>query len=571
MSFFKTVYSVILALSLSACGDGGSDKRGEAVMDKSRVEVATKQGRVRGAWLDAEKRLVIFKAIPFAEPPVGDLRWVPPKPPQSWEGVRDATQYSKQCMQVVPKPGEPSFAIEVVKGLGLDEATEAFVIDRLNNAPRPEISEDCLYLNVTTPALDEAASLPVMVWIHGGSHRGGSADNPMYRSRAIPEKGIVLVTINYRLGIFGYMAHPAITSDDPRGVSGNYGILDQIAALEWVKANISEFGGDPDNVTIFGESAGGQAVSELMASPLADGLYHKAIMQSGVYSWNPVHMDKGAEGLPSSYELAEQFFEASGLAGKDATAEDLRALDATDIIEALRALPAMNVFLPSADGLVQPSTVGEAILRAKTRGVPILLGYNADEGTLFYPWFKRPTRLDYDYPKDHAERMARFKEVFQDDAAALIAAYGLDDEAIARQGEIDMLGDDSYGLPTRMMADGHAQRGLPVYLYHFRRTPPGEGQTAGAHHASEISFVFDTHSLPITDGDKQLTEAMTAYWANFAKTGNPNNEEGLTNWPLYTPETREWLVLDHDVHVEHDVRKEKLDALESTFIRLLND
>ena len=431
------------------------------------------------------------------------------------------------------------------------------------------MSEDCLFLNLTTPNMAPAKNLPVMVWFHGGSHQTGAASSPTYQSTKLPQQGIVLVTANYRLGPFGYLAHPALSANDPNGVSSNYGILDQIAALRWIQDNIAAFGGDPNNVTIFGESAGAQAVSELMASPLADGLYHKAIMQSGVYSWHPIGLKRGFRGIPSAEVIGQSFFALNGLATMTASAQELRAISSDTILNAaISDRRFLGAFLPVADGYVQPDRVLNLILDEKTAPVPILLGYNADEGSLFYQWYQRATRMNHEFPSELPARLARFREVFRDDSEVLIKAYGLDDPERYKSGEADMLGDDSYGVHTRLLADAHAMRELPVYVYQFRRTPPRVGQTAGAHHAAEIPFVFDTHYLELNRAGKRLTDTMVAYWTNFAKYGNPNSDT-IPEWPAYDTKTKRWMILDNEISIEADVRKEKLDAIENTYLGIM--
>ena len=535
------------------------------ILESPKAEV--EQGRLSGLWQKTDEDLLaVFRGVPFAAPPLGRLRWAAPAEPLLWADEKDATEFGAQCMQ---SSSLSLFTESVIRGQGLPESEAQAVMSALASNTPPPMSEDCLFLNLTTLNMAPAKNLPVMVWFHGGSHQTGNASSPTYQSTKLPQQGIVLVTANYRLGPFGYLAHPALSANDPNGVSSNYGILDQIAALRWIQDNIAAFGGDPNNVTIFGESAGAQAVSELMASPLADGLYHKAIMQSGVYSWHPIGLKRGFRGIPSAEVIGQSFFALNGLATMTASAQELRAISSDAILNAaISDRRFLGAFLPVADGYVQPDRVLNLILDEKTAPVPILLGYNADEGSLFYQWYQRATRMNHEFPNELPARLARFREVFSDDAEMLIQAYGLDEPERYKYGEADMLGDDSYGVHTRLLADAHAMRELPVYVYQFRRTPPRVGQTAGAHHAAEIPFVFDTHYLPLNRAGKRLTDTMVAYWTNFAKYGDPNSD-AIPEWPAYDTKTKRWMILDNEISVEADVRKEKLDAIENTYLGIM--
>ena len=535
------------------------------ILKPPRAEV--EQGRLSGLWQKTDEDLLaVFRGVPFAAPPLGRLRWAAPASPLPWSNEKDGTEFGAQCMQ---SSSLSLFTESLVRGQGLPESEAQAVISALASRTPPPMSEDCLFLNLTTSNMVPAKNLPVMVWFHGGSHQTGNASSPTYQSTKLPQQGIVLVTANYRLGPFGYLAHPALSANDPNGVSSNYGILDQIAALRWIQDNIVAFGGDPNNVTIFGESAGAQAVSELMASPLADRLYHKAIMQSGVYSWHPIGLKHGFRGIPSAEVIGQSFFALNGLATMTASAAELRAISSDAILNAaISDRRFLGAFLPVADGYVQPDRVLNLILDEKTAPVPILLGYNADEGSLFYQWYQRATRMNHEFPNELPARLARFREVFSDDAEMLIQAYGLDEPERYKYGEADMLGDDSYGVHTRLLADAHAMRELPVYVYQFRRTPPRVGQTAGAHHAAEIPFVFDTHYLPLNPTGKRLTDTMVAYWTNFAKYGDPNSD-AIPEWPAYDTKTKRWMILDNEISVEANVRKEKLDAIENTYLGIM--
>jgi para-nitrobenzyl esterase len=415
---------------------------------------------------------------------------------------------------------------------------------------------------VRTANRGKARLQPVMVWIHGGSHQAGAGSSAYYQANGLVEHGVVLVTINYRLGPFGYLAHPALTEES--GTSGNYGLLDQVAALRWVKQNIVRFGGDPNNVTIFGESAGAQSVSELMATPLADGLYEKAILQSGVSSYNALHLSRSAlPNVRSSEDVGEEFL--STLVDSTATADRLRAIPSGAIIDRVQVRQDLvKYFLPTVDGRVLPLPIGEAIRDGGANRVPILAGYNADEGTLFYDETRSPTLLLPNISGSLEQREAMLEGVFGvNSAKALQALYGMTSLESWDRGARKMLGDDWFGVHTRFLARANVEAGQPTWLYHFTRTPIGNSQTLGAHHAAEIPFVFDSHIslLPTNADDRDLTDAMMAYWTNFARTGNPNGS-GLPDWPAYEPDSDLWLELGREIKRISGLRARKLDILE---------
>jgi para-nitrobenzyl esterase len=442
----------------------------------------------------------------------------------------------------------------------------------LESAPPPPESEDCLFLNVRSANVGGTELQPVMVWIHGGSHQSGAGSQSIYQANQLVENGVVLVTINYRLGVFGYIAHPALSASDPRGVSGNYGLLDQVAALAWIRDNIESFGGDPDNVTIFGESAGAQSVTEIMSTPLSQGLFHKAILQSGASTYNANGLTTAIDGRLTMHEAGLEFFD--GLVDADADAAELRALPAADIIAHIPNKMHLGGYaLPTVDGLVIPKLMGEAIGDGSVHNVPILAGYNADEGTLFYDSIQRPTVLVPEFPEALEDRLAFLTEIYGDaDAEALIDLYGLDAPDAYQRAETDMLGDDLFGVHMRHLATGNAAQGEPTYLYHFTRVPPSKTQTIGAFHAAEIFFVFNSHSplSGLSDPDKALTEAMGLYWTNFAKTGDPNGP-GLIEWPRYDRASDQWMTFNPSIEVKTGVRADKLDIMERALVRRVAD
>ncbi len=539
------------ALLLASCG----------AQEAELSEVlATPQGPVQGVLSD-DPDIVSYQGIPFAAPPVGDLRWRPPAPAPRWTETRDASQFGARCMQ--PAGTEDGFVARLIDGHGLS-ALKSFAIKRVVAAQTPApMSEDCLYLNVRTDTgLTDA---PVMVWIHGGGHQFGSADFPYYQANGLVEHGVVLVTINYRLGAFGYMAHPALSADDPRGVSGNYGSLDQVAALKWVRDNISAYGGDPDNVTVFGESAGAWSVTEMMSTPLASGLFHRAIAQSGASTYHMSQLDGPdapvPEGWPSGHANGVRVADALGLDGP--AAAELRAVPAQTIMDNLPD-DAADGFHHIRDGVVFPQSVGLAFATGQINAVPFMAGYNSDEGTLFFPDDPQPSVwLEGLEPGSREELETRLREAYPNTAGELLDAYPLheDFEAAGTQ----WMGDEIFGTNVRFALRANAEAGAPSWAYFFSRVPPSDKQTLGAFHAAEIPFVFDSHEavLGITDDDAALTDVMTGYWANFARNGDPNGE-GLPDWPEHAGGN--WMHLSANTGrpvaaLEQGVRKEKLDLL----------
>ena len=430
-----------------------------------------------------------FKAIPYAAPPVGALRWRPPEPAPGWSGVRDATKVGVICLQRY-------------------NATDNGV------GPLPA-SEDCLTLNVWTPARPHPR-LPVMVWIHGGGFVNGSGTAALYDGSALARQGVVVVTLNYRLGRFGFFAHPALSAESPTGPLANYGLMDQIAALRWVQDNIAAFGGDPGQVTIFGESAGGIAVNTLMASPSARGLFSKAIVESGAgRSVYPRLARLNTTSEPSAEDRGVAFLKSIGVEAKDAAA--LRAIPA----EAIAAAPDPSVFDgfgPIIDGRLVPMSVPDAFAQALEAQVPYIVGSNSLEFPI--PAAQLPGALT---------AMLRLPPPAQ---AGLAAAYP--DRAAY---EAHVLSDIIFGEPARYLAGLHAANGQPTWLYRFSALSPSmRGKLAGAPHASEREYVFETLSAspwPTGGDDAKVAAAMSGYWTSFAKRGDPNGG-GRPKWPGFT-------------------------------------
>jgi para-nitrobenzyl esterase len=513
--------------------------------DKGPTEVFnTPSGQISGVWT-ADDGIANFMGIPFAEAPVGDLRWKPTVSKTSWDGVLKADQFGNRCMQSTLKT-DNSYAERLVRGLGLSWFKTELAVSIIKNSEGAPVDEDCLYLNIRTPeAGNTSAKLPVMVWIHGGSHIGGSGSDDLYQSNALVKEGVVLVTINYRLGIFGYLAHPALSADSDMGVSGNYGLLDQIEALKWLQNNIEAFGGDKNNVTLFGESAGAWAVTEIMASPLAKGLVHKAIGESGASS--TLHHLRTTPAAPHSGEGEGVKIAAAFGVTEDMTAADMRKIPASDIQTAQDTYGGYTgVLHPIVDGWSMPRAASLIFADGEQANIPFLTGGNADEATLFYDFYQAPNTWGGKAPKDQAAFTAWMTKHYGDAAPKLMALYGLNDIENRTRAEADMLGDDLFINHIRRVAAEQARINENTYLYHFTRTPPDEDQIIGAFHASELFFVFDNFNTAIyaEDADNDLRRHMVKYWTNFAKTGNPNGA-GLANWPKYTRDGEQWMVLAH--------------------------
>lgn len=431
----------------------------------------------------ASPEMRIFKGIPFAAPPVGDLRWRAPQAVAHWDGVRKADDFGATCMQ-----------------------------NAGGNAARS--SEDCLYLNVWTGAQSTAERRPVMVWIYGGGFNVGSASQPDYNGENLAKKGAVVVTFNYRLGAFGFFSHPELTKESDRRGAANFGMMDAIAALQWVQKNIAQFGGDPKRVTIFGESAGSAMVADLMASPQAKGLFHRAIGESSAWSISTIgRMTRLADAEPMGVKLAET------LGAKSLV--DLRAQPADAILKAGRGTG------PVVDGWLLPDDVGNIFAEGKQNAVPVLVGSNQDEGTFFL----QPTT---------AERfLEQARSRFGESADAFLKLYpaGSNDEANASQ-----LTDfrDQMAWVMRNWARLETKAGKSkAYVYYFTHQPPviqggrGGGRRRGATHTAEIPYVFQNQgNRPWTDVDRQVADLMSSYWVNFATNGDPNGK-GLPKWPAF--------------------------------------
>lgn len=538
---------------------------------RTAPEVEIAQGRLSGRW-KAKGTVAVFKGIPFAEPPVGDRRWKAPGPAPTWSGTRQATKHGPMAIQRAA--GFEEFMGNLLNGQGWHPTRVRGLEALVKRMPTPEQSEDCLYLSVRTPSLEPSAKLPVMVWIHGGDHQDGSGSDAFYESNALASHGVVTVSINYRLGLFGYFAHPDLRAESVHGVSGNYGTLDQIAALEWVRDNIAAFGGDPDNVTIFGESAGGESVLHLMTSPLARGLFHRAIAQSPGSGGQMVPLDRPFLAHPGAEARSRAFAEAAGATGEDPVAQ-LRSMSADRLHEIVLADDETGDHYPTIDGHVLPESPYAAFAAGRQAPVPLVIGSNADEGTLLISMMQSPM-VEYRYlpvPDDGLQPEVR--EALGDDIDRLIEIYpGLDRGDVGAA--TDFLGDRLFGAAVYHYARHHAIGGNPTHVYFFTRVPKQAGQTLGAYHAAEIPFVHGSNVpiLPMSSKDKALSREIMRYWTDHARRADVNaGAPGVNHpeWPAFDPADPQWIRFDHTVTVEPVQRREQYEIFGALIDRRIAD
>ncbi len=495
----KAVVCLLVACLLAATvllGAGcGAKTREPSTMEVPQLT----SGPISGAFEDG---VWSYKGIPYAAPPVGELRWKEPQPVEPWDEVRACTRFGPAC----PQPD--------------DDWTGMMDVGAT--------SEDCLYLNVWTPAESPEAGLPVMVWIHGGAFKSGAGSLSIYDGGSLARKGVVVVTINYRLGALGLMAHPLLSRESPHGVSGNYGLLDQVAALRWVRDNIAAFGGDPGNVTVFGESAGGMSIINLMASPLAQGLFHRSIVESGPL----LELGLAVNKTPTLREAEKTGEEISRKLGCDKAEDELAALREVSPEKLIEASSSPNEFFspiglsPNVDGYFLPESPMESFAAGRQQPVPLLTGINANEGTVFIPEgvTLQQYRLmaNYLYGSHAEEVMALFPAASEEEVKPAL------DRVITNMG---------FASSARFTAECMAKVGKPAYLYLFSRTTRDErAESLGAFHGLEIMYVFgnlDKVQLQgLEEDDRALSETVMAYWTNFARNGDPNGE-GVPEWPAY--------------------------------------
>lgn len=530
--------------------------------------VAIDAGRLRGAWKN-KGEVAVFRGVPYAAPPVGPRRWRKPEPFPAWDGVRDALKDGPIAIQRATMI--ETFLDALVRGQGWSRPRVVATKGLIAVAARPKQAEDCLYLTVRTPQLDPAAAMPVMVWIHGGDHQDGSGTDPYFASNTLARHGVVTVAINYRLGLMGYYAHPELADESDNGLAGNYGTLDQIAALEWVRDNIAAFGGDPSNVTVFGESAGGESVMHLMTSPLARGLLHRAVAQSPANSGQMIHLREPFLDYDSAEATSLAFARALGLTGGRQIAR-LRAMSTDEMYALVRAAPRLGDHYPAIDGHILPDSPLVAFARGQQAQVPLLIGSNGDEGTLILPTLGAPM-VEYRRRPLPSDRLQyEIAAAFGDDLSGLLELYpGL--HRRDRASEIAFCGDHMFGARAFWYARHHQATGQPTWLYHFTRTPPGRRQTAGAFHAAEIPFVHGSNLpiFPMTDADKRLGVEMQRHWTAFAMTGDPNSSESSAAWPSFTPDNPVWMRFDHVIRAEPVDRLARYEILNARTSRLVQE
>ncbi len=502
--------------------------------------VQTDAGMLRGARIGSA---TAFRGIPYARPPVGELRWQPPQPASPWQGVREARQPGSSCSQRA-------------SGLATFFAPMAHAYGSSFEQPPVKSSEDCLYLDVWVPAWPVQRPLPVMVWLHGGSNTVGSGTQSTYDGVSLTRHGVLLVTLNYRLGAMGFLSHPELTRESPHHSSGNYGLLDQLAALNWVRQNIARFGGDPDNVTLFGESAGAIDAARLMTSPLSAGLFKRVISESGP-----------AFEAGQTLSQAEAFGSAVGaLAPGDpkATAlEKLRALTAGEV-EALVArakehLP-IDITAATADGWVLPLSPREAFLTGSIQKVDLLIGINGRELSAFRlaaaAAAKSPAQENSVAESAGLRKFAEAARPYFGNWTTPALAFYLGKILLDKNAGLDAAANDLIGAcPVGAIASLTHASGQHVFVYRFDRAVAGKGEAElGAFHSLEVPYIFGSlrdrewRWLPSSADDASLSELLQTYWTNFAKTSNPN-APGLPNWPAWSDDEKEFLVVNKDASV----------------------
>ena len=508
--------------------------------------VSVESGKLQGV-MNSDNTVRIFKGVPFAAAPVGELRWKPPQPPVKWTGIRQADKFGSACLQ-----------------------NKVFGdIYWRDNQP----SEDCLNLTIWVPAKRASKKLPVFVWYYGGGFVAGSSSEPRYDGENLAKKGVIVVNANYRLGVFGFLAHPELTKESGRNASGNYGMLDQVAALQWVVNNIAAFGGDPKDITIGGESAGSLSVSGLMASPLSSGLFQKAIGESGAF-FSGSGTGLGQTTLADAEKTGLRF--AAKVGAKSLA--DLRAKTGAELLDVTKPIPGtMNgefSFGPIIDGYFLPTSALEIYTSGEQAHIPLLAGWNADEGKMMVLF--NPVKPNV---KSFAERA---QKRFGGDAAEFLKLYPSATDQQAVRSAMDLSGDDFIAYGTWKWLDTHRQTGQsPVYQYHFEQIPatrPGEmigpvpASEWGSKHAGEIEYVFQTlksqQGVPWTDDDFRLSDLISSYWTNFIKTGNPNGK-GLPEWPKCEAKNgyKVMRLIDDKSHASADDRRGRYEFLDAHSVK----
>jgi len=490
-----------------------------AITEPVKLDSGTVSG---AAGNDAAVR--VFKGIPFAAPPVGPLRWKAPQPPAKWDGVKQAAAFGPRCMQAGGGGG------------------------RAGAPPPPPTSEDCLYINVWTTASSATAKLPVMVWSYGGAFTGGAGSLPGYDGEAMAKKGVVFVTYNYRLGPFGFFAHPELTRESGRNASGNYGVMDLHAALKWVHNNIAAFGGDPARVTLVGESAGAALESVLVGSKEAKGLYQHVIAESA--SWSGVRMEK-------MQTLADA--EAAGKANAEKIgANSLAELRMKPADEIMKMAPGR----PIVDGWYVTEDLSKTYAAGRQTDVDVLVGSNQNEAGFAF----------FGVPKGSAaEFTAQIKDRFADRADQFLKMYPASNDTESNASQLASFNDE-VAWNMRSWAMSEAKRGKGKgFLYFFTKVPPSNGNqpNRGAIHTAEIPYALGNAARTWTDADRKLADIMTSYWVNFATSGDPNGK-GLPEWPQFVPQYGNAMMLGDRVEPVQTLSADKIALYDYAFARLMS-
>lgn len=534
----KKLSSALTFLIVLTLVNAQSSNQSQLKIDPTFKVVRTASGILRGA---TKGDVCSFRGIPYAAAPIGEYRWRPPQPFPVWKGERDATRVCADCPQ------------------------------RLWPGSTATISEDCLFLNVWAPATaTKKSKLPVMVWIHGGGFTGGSGSDPGTAGDAFAKQGVILTTINYRLGRLGHFAFPALSEEYPEETKGSYAYMDQIAALKWIQKNIAAFGGDPDNVTIFGFSAGGVSVHSLLTIPAAKGLFHKAIIESGggrdgVLTGRPIRQENAdplyavsAETIGINFARKHQITSTDG-----AGLAQLRSLSMEEIVDGGQENDSTGLRIyagPILDGKLVVETAESAYMAGRQAFVPLIIGNSSAEiGGAFVSTASSKEALFSLFGEFEVEAKAAFDPEGNKKFAEVVTKFNTD---------------WVWGEPARMTARAFVARRAPAYMYQFGYVPPTmqEQSPFGASHGSEVAFVFNTLNArwgapaEATPAEKELAGIMNSYWINFAKTGNPNGS-GMPIWPLYSTQKEE--ILDIELNgkplSKPDPRKARLDVIEKAF------
>ena len=538
--------AILLSINLVGCTEKEAGM--SADMNKERVnQVSTEHGMLEGAWSQADASIGVFRGIPYAQPPVGNLRWRAPQDLAPWTGVRQATTFGAACWQ--------------------SYSDDAFVWSR-GEFPR---SEDCLHLNIWQPEKTDATA-PVMVWFHGGAHTGGFAHVELFDGTELARQGVVVVTVNYRLGPWGFLAHPALAEESEHNSTGNYGLMDKIAALKWVQKNIQGFGGNPDNVTLFGQSAGSSSVCALMASPLASGLFDKAIGQSAACL---VKEKRDANGQQRGARLAQLALGELGAQDSESqvTAKQLRSIDNQSLLSAMENSPWSEGSRIVVDGWVLPEAPVDVFNANQQAKVPLLVGSLANEGHELLPLNNALTESEVDQylNKTFAETAPKLKALYAEDLAI--------SPGMALR---EILTDAFMAMSMRGWAQYNHNADQPTYLYYMDYVPPayqiylfddpnlnlpGGPRSTGAYHSGDLAYVFNNVGKTgdfWLEEDFAMARAMSGYWTNFAKTGNPNGAN-LPNWARYEPQNHNTQLLSNPIKTIAGAKREKLDLLAQRF------